>query len=130
MIEHSTAEVFENLVRLQTLLWNKVDAAVRADGGVGLGSVDVLRVASTTPECRVNDIAAALAITVGGASQAVDRLVAKGLVTRRPHAQDRRSSVVELTPDGQSRLLTAQAVIDAQLAVSLRQPLPEDRFRQ
>jgi DNA-binding MarR family transcriptional regulator len=129
-VKRTVREVFDDLVRLETLLWNRVDSRVRAEVGVGLGSVDVLGVVATTPDCRVNDVAAALAITVGGASQAVDRLVARELSTRRPHPVDRRSSVVELTPLGHEQLSTAQSVIDAELEVSLRGPLSDRSLKQ
>jgi DNA-binding MarR family transcriptional regulator len=129
-MERTVREVFDDLVRLETLLWNRLDSRVRAEVGVGLGTVDVLRVVATTPGCRVHDIAAALAITVSGASQAVDRLVAGGLGTRRPHPGDRRSSVVELTPLGRERLGAAQVVLDGELEEGLRGPLSDRALQQ
>lgn len=130
MAEHTVGEVFHDLVRLETLLWNRIDARVRTECRVGLGSIDVLRVVSATPDCRVNDIARALAITVGGASQAVDRLVAAGSCVRRPHASDRRSSLVETTLSGRERLAAAQLVIDLELEATLRRPLSDRAFQQ
>jgi DNA-binding MarR family transcriptional regulator len=45
----------------------------------------------------------------------VDGLEGKGLVTRHPHAQDRRKNVVELTPAGRATLSGAtQAADDAE----------------
>jgi DNA-binding MarR family transcriptional regulator len=41
-------------------------------------------VIDATPLCRVHDIARAVAITVGGASQAVDRLESAGLSPAGP----------------------------------------------
>jgi MarR family 2-MHQ and catechol resistance regulon transcriptional repressor len=41
-----------------------------------------------------------IGLTRGSVTSAVDRLTAKGLVTREPHATDARSSFVKLTPIG------------------------------
>jgi DNA-binding MarR family transcriptional regulator len=76
-----------------------------------------------TPNCRVHDIAQAVAITVGGASQAVDRLESAGLCVRRANPSDRRSSLVELTPKGVKLLGIAAPVFDLELDRLLRAPL-------
>jgi MarR family transcriptional regulator, organic hydroperoxide resistance regulator len=82
-------------------------------------------VIDATPLCRVYDIARAVAITVGGASQAVDRLESAGLCARRANPSDRRSSIVELTPEGRELLGAAAPVFDRELARLLRAPLPD-----
>jgi DNA-binding MarR family transcriptional regulator len=109
-------QVFEDLVRFETELWNGVDAKLREAGAIPLGSLDVLRVVARTEGCRINDVATALCITIGGASQAADRLVARGLLERRPNPDDRRSSIVELTADGTAAVAAAETVFDAELA--------------
>ena len=73
---------------------------------------------------RVHDIARAIAITVGGASQAVDRLESAGLCARRANPTDRRSSIVELTPESTKLLRIAAPVFDRELDRLLRAPLP------
>ncbi|MGI5239506.1 MarR family winged helix-turn-helix transcriptional regulator [Dactylosporangium sp. CA-139066] len=109
--------VFDDLVRFETDLWNGIDARLRQAGAVPLGSLNVLQVVQRTPGCRVNDVADALSITIGGASQAVDRLTARGLCERRPNPDDRRSSIVDLTEAGSSAIAAAETVFDAELAV-------------
>ena len=84
-------QVFDDLVRFETVLWGALDQRLRRECGVTLGSLNVMMVIDSTPQCRVYDIAAALAITVGGTSQAVDRLQAAGWCRRRPNPEDRRS---------------------------------------
>lgn len=123
-------QVFDDLIRFETDLWNGIDATLRRDRGVPLGSVNVMLVVEGTPGCRVNDIAAALSITVGGASQAVDRLVAKGHCERRPSPTDRRSSIVELTDAGRELLASAGPLLDRELEIRLRGPLPAAEFAQ
>lgn len=116
-------QVFDDLVRFETVLWNEVDARLRQESGLPLGSLNVMMVIERTPGCRVNDIADSLEITVGGTSQAVDRLAGKGLCARRANPADRRSSIVELTDAGSALLRTAIAVFDRELESRLRQPL-------
>ncbi|KPH97931.1 transcriptional regulator, MarR family [Actinobacteria bacterium OK006] len=117
--------VFDDLVRFETILWNTLDARLRQECGVPLGSLSVLLAVSTTPSCRVQDIAGALAITVGGASQAVDRLEKLGHCLRRPNPADRRSSLVDLSPSGKRLLETASSVFDRELDTHLRKPLSQ-----
>jgi DNA-binding MarR family transcriptional regulator len=66
-------------------------------------------------DCRVHDIVRGLSITVGGASKTVDRLERDGLVARRPHPSDRRSSVIALTRAGAKTHAKAQQLIESEL---------------
>ena len=124
-------QVFDDLVRYETELWNELDAQLRAEVEVPLGSFNVLLVLERIPDCRVNDIAAALAITIGGASQSVDRLERRGLCTRRPHPVDRRATIIELTDEGRARCAAAGLVFDRELAVRFgAAALTPDQLRQ
>ncbi|MEV0485263.1 MarR family winged helix-turn-helix transcriptional regulator [Streptomyces sp. NPDC050508] len=116
-------QLFDDLVRFETDLWNGIDAQLRHDCDVTLGGLNVLLVVEREGSCRVNDIAAALSITVGGASQAVDRLEKLGHCARRPHPADRRSSIVELTAAGRELMTRAGPVFDRELAARLAAPL-------
>ncbi|MFJ9246649.1 MarR family winged helix-turn-helix transcriptional regulator [Streptomyces sp. NPDC101776] len=118
-------QVFDDLVRFETDLWNGIDARLRQECEVTLGGLNVMLVVERAGSCRVNDIAAALSITVGGASQAVDRLERLGHCTRRPHPADRRSSIVELTAAGRELVDEAGPVLDRELATRLAAPLPD-----
>lgn len=122
--------VFDDLVRFETMLWNALDRRLQDDCGISLGSLNTMLVIDETQQCRVYDIATALAITVGGASQAVDRLEAAGWCERRPNPADRRSSIVALTARGQQLLDTAGAVFDAELEHRLREPLSASALTQ
>ena len=117
-------QVFDDLVRFETILWGAIDARLQEECDVGLASLNAMLVIDATPLCRVHDIARAVAITVGGASQAVDRLESAGLCARRANPSDRRSSIVELTPEGVELLGVAAPVFDRELDRLLRAPLP------
>ncbi|KJK55381.1 MarR family winged helix-turn-helix transcriptional regulator [Saccharothrix sp. ST-888] len=116
-------QVFDDLVRFETDLWNEIDARLRRAADVPLGSLNVMLVIARTQACRVNDIATALSITIGGASQAVDRLEKRGLCTRERNPNDRRSSIVRLTAAGQALADRAGQIFDRELAARLAGPL-------
>jgi DNA-binding MarR family transcriptional regulator len=118
-------QVFDDLVRFETMLWAAVDDRLREESSVTLASLNVMQIIDATPSCRVLDIAQALAITVGGTSQAVDRLEKAGWCVRRPHPTDRRSSIVALTPSGEEVLSRAAPVFDDELDRLLRAPLAD-----
>jgi len=48
-------------------------------------------------------------------TNAVDRLEAAGLVARRPHPDDRRSTLVEITPEGTALAVKVTEVLNEQL---------------
>ena len=100
-------DVFHHLVRLETELWNAIDARLRTDFDLPLSRLEPMQVISRRRSCRVNDIAEELSITIGGTSKLVDRIEASGYCVRRANPDDRRSSIIELTPAG--RRLVAKA---------------------
>ena len=116
--------LFSELVRLETELWNAVEGRVRAEHDVALGSYEVMAVIAEQPGCRVQDIAAALSITVGGVSKIVDRLEAAGNCARRANPADRRSSIIELTAPGARLLVRLSQTVEDELARRLGPALP------
>jgi DNA-binding MarR family transcriptional regulator len=93
-------QLVEHLVRVQTRLWNQLDQVLLADHQVSMARLVALRVLQTTPGSRVQDLAEDIAISPGGASKLVDRLVAARLVDREIDADDRRVSRLRLTAQG------------------------------
>jgi len=112
--------LFHELVRLETELWNRVDARVHREHGLPLAWLEVMQVVSTTPNCRVLDVSEALFITVGGASKVVDKVQAGGWCRRLPNPSDGRSSLIELTESGESLLEAAKVTFEDALAAYLR----------
>ncbi|MCL6670930.1 MarR family winged helix-turn-helix transcriptional regulator [Streptomyces panaciradicis] len=117
--------VFVDLVRVETRLYNAVSARLRAEQGLGLGQFEMLDIIDRVPGCRVLDIVNELAITVGAVSKAVDRLEAAGWCLRVAHPQDRRSSVLRLTPEGEKQLAASRPAVEGQLR-SLTASVPAD----
>ncbi|WP_189704821.1 MarR family winged helix-turn-helix transcriptional regulator, partial [Streptomyces anandii] len=109
-------QIFTDLVRVETRLYNAVNARLRTERGLGLGQFEILEIIDRVPQCRVLDIAGELAITVGAVSKAVDRLVAAGWCRRAAHPHDRRSSTLHLTPEGKKQLTASRPVVEDELA--------------
>lgn len=107
--------VYSDLVRYETELWDAMDRLLRETLDMAMGTFDVLQTIARTPDCRVYDIARALAITVGGTSKAVDRIEARGHLARRPNPDDKRSSIIALTPAGEELLAKAATLVDREL---------------
>lgn len=111
-----TTDAFFDLVRVETRLYNAADARLRAEHDLGLGQFELLTVIDRVENCRVNDIVAEIAITVGAASKAVDRLENAGLCARSANPGDRRSSILGLTALGARKLEAARPTLDEELA--------------
>ena len=107
--------LFSALMRLETELCGAVESRLRADHDLPLPHFEFMRVIAATPRCRVQDIATELSITVGGTSKIVDRIEAAGHCARRANPDDRRSSIVELTPAGKRLLARASGTVEDEL---------------
>ncbi|WP_022929260.1 MarR family winged helix-turn-helix transcriptional regulator [Patulibacter americanus] len=115
-----------DVVRLQIVLWNRVDRRLRDELGLTLGQFETLWFAARAPEeagARTVDLAHALRITAGGVSKLVDRVVGLGLAEREPDATDRRVTRVRLTAAGRDRTRRGVDVC----AAELRETFPADR---
>jgi DNA-binding MarR family transcriptional regulator len=123
-------QLFSDIVRLEIELWDAVDRRLRETPGISMGDFDVMQVVARTASCRVYDIAEQLSITVGGTSKAVDRLERRGHVARRSNPGDRRSSIIELTPEGAEALAGAGVVVDDELQLRLGAVLSAESLAQ
>ncbi|MEU3493591.1 MarR family winged helix-turn-helix transcriptional regulator [Kitasatospora cineracea] len=121
--------VLVDLIRVETRLYNAVSARLRAQQGLGLGQFEFLEIIDRVPGCRVLDLVAEVAITVGAVSKAVDRLVEAGWCRRVANPEDRRSSLLRLTPEGEAQLAAARPVVEAESAALTASVPPEDLAR-
>jgi MarR family transcriptional regulator, organic hydroperoxide resistance regulator len=122
--------LFSDLIRLETELWNAVDARLRAEHDLPLHKFEPMQVIAATRDCRVYDIAGALSVTTGGVSKIIDSIEASGYCKRRPNPSDRRSSIIELTPTGQRLLAKATKTFEAELETRLGSALPDRTLKQ
>jgi MarR family transcriptional regulator, 2-MHQ and catechol-resistance regulon repressor len=77
------------------------------DTGLGLSDFGVLEVLLHKGPLPVNTIGPIVDLTPGSISTAVDRLFAKGLVSRVESTQDRRVRIVALSPRGKDLIDSA-----------------------
>jgi MarR family 2-MHQ and catechol resistance regulon transcriptional repressor len=75
--------------------------------GLGLSDFGVLEILLNKGPLPVNAIGPIVDLTPGSISVAVDRLFAKGLVTRVESTEDRRVRIVALTPRGRDLIVSA-----------------------
>jgi DNA-binding MarR family transcriptional regulator len=122
--------LFTDLVRLETRLYNVLDARLKAEHDLPLGQFEFLRVIAARGTARVYDLAHDIAITVGATSKAVDRLESAGRVRRTANPHDRRSSLVELTPEGERVLAAATPTVEAELNTWVGSVLPAANLEQ
>ena len=129
MTNDNTA-LFDNIVRYEIDLWNAIDGALRAGCDLHLTWFEILRFLSVHDDgARVQGIAAEFAITVGGTSKVVDRIEAAGYCARRANPDDRRSSLVALTPAGREILAAGTVVFDRELDRRIGSVLDDDTIR-
>lgn len=122
--------VFSDLLRLETELWDAVAARLRAAHDLELSWFEPMQVIARTPDCRVQEIAAELSITVGGTSKLVDRIEAAGWCRRRENPGDARSSCIELTPAGRRLLTAATRTFTSELDARLGRVLSARQLRE
>ncbi|MFG1603427.1 MarR family winged helix-turn-helix transcriptional regulator [Actinoplanes sp. NPDC049265] len=117
------AALFDDVVRVEIELWDAVDRRLRERFGLPVGRFQTMRViAAGRDDLRVQDIAATMAVTVGGISKLVDRIEAAGHCVRTANPADRRSSFIAITPGGRELVDQAEQV----LAEELTRLLPAD----
>ena len=115
--------LFSDLIRLETELWDLVEARLRRDHDLALSWFEPMQVIDTTPGCRVIDIAEALSITIGGTSKLVDRIESAGWCERSPSPVDGRSSTIRLTRPGRRLLTAARRTFTDEVGIRLGAPL-------
>ena len=104
----------------------KYAAAGIEETGLGLSDFGVLEILLHKGPLPVNTIGPIIDLTRGSISIAVDRLVAKGLVSRIESAEDRRVRIVALTPRGKDLVASAFRKHSGQMKRVFSQLSPEE----
>jgi MarR family transcriptional regulator, organic hydroperoxide resistance regulator len=123
-------QLFSDLIRFETELWNAIDARLRTEHDLPLHKFEPMQIIASRPNCRVYDIAGALSLTTGGVSKLVDAIEASGYCKRRPNPDDRRSSIIKLTPAGKKALAQATKTFEQELDLRLRSSVPARTLEQ
>jgi DNA-binding MarR family transcriptional regulator len=123
-------QLFSDLIRFETELWNAIDARLRSEHDLPLHKFEPMQIIASRRSCRVYDIACVLSLTTGGVSKLVDSIEASGYCERRPNPDDRRSSIIELTPAGRKALALATRTFEQELELRLRSAVPARTLAQ
>src|ERR1700722_13834811 len=101
-------------------------AAGIEETGLGLSDFGVLEILLHKGPLPVNTIGPIANLTPGSISTAVDRLVAKGLVSRVESTEDRRVRIVALTPRGKDLIVRAFRKHAGQMKIVFSDLRPEE----
>src|ERR1700685_315410 len=101
-------------------------AAGIEETGLGLSDFGVLELLLHKGPMPVNTIGPIVDLPPGAISIAVDRLVAKSLVSRVESAEDRRVRIVALTPRGRDLIVSAFREHSGQMKKVLSELSPEE----
>ncbi|MEV4824360.1 MarR family transcriptional regulator [Micromonospora sp. NPDC049274] len=113
------AQVFSDLVRCETRLYNALNDTLRREHGIVASQFEFLIYLRDHPGSRVADLAEFFAIGVGATSKGVGRLEARGWVRRVPNPADGRSLLLELTPQGTQLVGDAEGTFQEHLATHI-----------
>jgi len=96
---------FKQFIRAEIEIWNSLSDHLKAEVGISLAQLQALvAIDKFDGAARVQDISEDVVITVGATSKLVDRLERDGHAERQSNPNDRRSSIVVLTPAGRRSL--------------------------
>jgi MarR family transcriptional regulator, 2-MHQ and catechol-resistance regulon repressor len=123
-----TDHVWLVMMRAMRALTRYATAGIE-ETGLGLSDFGVLEVLLNKGPLPVNTIGPIVNLTPGSISIAVDRLVAKGLVSRVESAEDRRVRIVALTPRGKDLIVAAYRQHSGQMKRVFSEVSPEELRR-
>ncbi len=106
------------MVRLEIVLWERIDARLRQEHKLSVANFEALYFLSQESEksLRVGDLARLLQVNVGGTSKLIDRVEWEGLIRRDPGPTNRRASLIVLTATGESAVTAASTTYQAEMA--------------
>jgi len=123
-------DAWESLFRAQHGIFERL-AADFEGSELSQPEYDVLLTVTRAPEhtARLRDVTANMLISQPSVSRLVDRMVARGLVTKAADPDDRRGSLVTATPTGQ-RAFRALAARHGKHIVERMSALSADELRK
>jgi len=121
-IAHGWGEVADgmaavtSIMRAQQILLGRVDKLLRPHGlTFARYELLMLLLFSRTGAMPMNKASARLQVHPTSVTNVVDRLEGAGLVERRPHPTDRRTTLVAITDQGRKTAEAATAVLNAEV---------------
>ena len=119
------------LIEAEAALVRRLDADLRAHGGMPLATFEVLVRLARSPDrrLRLSELSRQLSLTTGGVTRLVDRLEAQQLLRRTPDPSDRRGAYAQIADAGLRALQGALPVHLAALQRDLVEPLQGASYR-
>jgi DNA-binding MarR family transcriptional regulator len=108
-------QAWHGMLRTHALVVRALDERLARRHGLSVSEFDVLITLANAPgnERRMTELAGAVMLTPSGLTRLVTRLEREGLVRRRPAADDGRSFLAALTPEGKAKLEEARPTHNA-----------------
>jgi DNA-binding MarR family transcriptional regulator len=99
--DHLAIRVWLRMLACTNLIEGRVSGKLRESFDTTLPRFDFLSQLERNPNgLRMTEISQRMMVTGGNITRIADQLVAEGLITRTTAADDRRASIVRLTPSG------------------------------
>ncbi|MEU5948686.1 MarR family transcriptional regulator [Micromonospora sp. NPDC047465] len=110
-VDHGLVTTFGRLVEAYSALERQLGEALERECGIPHTWFEaMLRIARSPDKLTMSALASQIALTTGGMTRLLDRMVTAGLVERVPCPTDRRVSFAALTPDGRQKLEEAAKI--------------------
>lgn len=130
-VEVDGLPVTGRIMRLARYLEGRREEAL-APFGLSSGDFDLLatvrRRAADDP-IKIRDLQRSLMLSSGGTTKRLDRLEAFGLIDRRPDPNDRRGTLIALTPSGRELIGRAMPVVVTMESALVSSAIPSARDR-
>jgi DNA-binding MarR family transcriptional regulator len=98
---HDELRLWLRLLTCTTLIEGEVRRRLRKDFDVTLPRFDLMAQIDRTPDgMTLGELSSRMMVSNGNVTGLVERLVADGLIARKPAPNDRRAQIVRLTPAG------------------------------
>ncbi len=119
-----------SFLNAHTDLTRRLDAELEAAHRVSLAEHTVLTQLATEGHLRMSELADVVLLSPSGASRLVDRLVADGLIERRPCDGDGRAVHAAITERGRALLADAESTFNAALRRLFVDRFTADEYRR
>ncbi|MFD9042523.1 MarR family winged helix-turn-helix transcriptional regulator [Streptomyces bottropensis] len=125
LLNNEAVVLYGDILRLTDAFGGRADRTIREAAGLGGSEFEVLLRLARHPERRTTSarLAEDLSFTSGGLTRLMARMEEAGLITRHPHPEDRRASLLEATEKGNDLLDRALAAHVPQMTADLMEPL-------
>jgi MarR family 2-MHQ and catechol resistance regulon transcriptional repressor len=110
-VDHPLVTTFGRLVEAYSALEQQLGSSLEHEAGIAHTWFEaLLRIARSPDGLTMSALAGQIALTSGGVTRLIDRMITAGLVRRDPCPTDRRISYAALTPAGQQKLHEAATI--------------------